>query len=180
MRDCGLTLECSYSRVCVCVCAYVFVCMLYVCRSMQWKENYNKAGLREGNCLPLQLQVTVIIVVVVTTTAHPKQQQQQKATAAAAAAVVVVVKAISKITIIKEEGIVGTTSSSSLSSAIAGINSVCERHSIEPNIHSGATTRKPQRRLLPTLMGYRPIIQSGDSYDVIRGGQHRNIWLVRR
>lgn len=139
---------------------------------MLWQGNYYKAGLREEY--------------------HRRLPQQQASQAAVVEVVVAVVGDVVVVVVVvvvdvevveQEEGKynINTTSSFSPSpSSCSGANR--EQHTFsslrckQRNDRRAIYTREGSTS--PTLMGFKPI-QSGDSYDVIRGG-HRQFWLVRR
>ena len=130
-----------------------------------WKGNYYKAGLREGHCL----QVVVVVV------------RAETSEAATAVNVVVVVRTS------KVEGTLNNNNNNNNNTNKIRCWYCAKR---EYNIilitsftiwykqSSNRAIFTREGSISPTLMGYKPI-QSGDSYDVIRGG-HRQFWFVRR
>lgn len=142
-------------------------------RSMQWKGNYYKAGLREGHCL----QVV------------EKAKEEGNINSSSSIEFSLILSSLASS--------LSSSSSFSLSSWWPSLNIsesfllsltlYCAKREILYKLSLLLTCKQSSNREIkfsregstsPTLMGYKPI-QSGDSYDVIRGG-HRHIWLVRR
>lgn len=154
-------------------------------RSMQWKGNYYKAGLREGHCLQ-------VVEKVKEEGNNINKFSLTSSSSSSSFSLSSSLKIISFIILL-----LLLSSSSSSSSSVYRSSSIictwwlyyyyCAKREILYKYTSLLACKQSSNREInfsregstsPTLMGYKPI-QSGDSYDVIRGG-HRHIWFVRR